>query len=177
MQQSKKVLWGLMLAGASHAACVQHYGSLTCGQGEVDSIHAAGQVVLQNTTVRQGVEVSGHLDAESAHLSTVHVQGAATLTQCTIDKSCRIEGSMMARDSTFRGTIDIYANQATLDNVQAQHIHMHHQGKTPPVLSISGNSHIQGDIAFTPSGGTIKVSPQAHIAGSVTGATIVKGDQ
>ena len=176
MQKSVKVLCGLMLVSASQATCVQHYGSLTCGRGEVDKIHAAGLVVLQDTTVVHGVEVSGHLDASTSHFSTVHVQGAAAFTQCTIDKCCQIEGGVIARDTTFRGPIDIYTNQATLDNVRAQHINIHRNSKEPAVLWISGNSQIQGDIHVIPSGGTIKVGPQVHIVGSVTGATIVKGE-
>lgn len=177
MQQSAKLMWGLMLIGTTQATCVEHYGSLTCGRGEVDAIHTSGHVVLQDTTVLGDVTVSGHVDAESAHLSSVHVQGAAKFTQCTIGQSCQIEGSLVAYNTHFQGVVDIYANQATLENVRTQNINMHSNGKAPTVLSISGNSYIQGDIHIIPSGATIKIGPQVHIVGSITGATIVKGEK
>ena len=177
MQKSTTLLWGLMLAGVTQAACVQQYGSLTCGSGEVDAVHASGHVVLKDTTVRQSVEVSGHMEAQSSHLPVVHVQGAVTFSQCTIAKSCRVEGGLVARDTSFAGPLDIYANQATLDNVHAEQINMHHDGRATTVLSITGNSHIRGDIHIVPSGATIKVGPQVQIVGSIIGATVIKGDQ
>jgi hypothetical protein len=146
------------------------------GAETVDQIHAAGLVKLNGTTVRNLVQVSGSLLAQSARLSSLEVAGEANFTNSTISGPSTIIGGLRAQGTTFQSHLHLATQRATFTNSTLASITVRKDDacKGKQILELKQNSTVNGPIHFESGKGEVHLYPGSHAYGPLTGGKLIK---
>ncbi|MBA4696642.1 MAG: hypothetical protein H2069_04540 [Legionella sp.] len=174
----KKTGLALMLAGtvaASQASvCKIAPGSVTCGQGTVNSLVGNGMVSVNGTTITGPTSINGLLTADDASFTSLQVNGSTSLVQCTINLDADIKGSLKASSTKFENTLHIYSNSSRLINSKVnQNLHVHHTDSLKQEVYLDNNSEVGGDIIFDDGQGKVVLRGGSKIKGTVKGGEVV----
>lgn len=90
------------------------YGTKFFKNERVNFIEGNGFYQIEKTHVEESVCINGFLKADSATIKDLMVNGKTELTSCVINGTSKINGSLAARDSTFKGDIEVSSEKVTL---------------------------------------------------------------
>lgn len=174
----KKIIATIFLTGSvasTYASvCNTVPGSVTCGQGTVDSISGNGMVTVNGTQVIGSTLVNGLLSADDASFFSLDVNGSAKLTQCTINDAATIKGSLTASSTKFEKTLDLFSSQTRFINSKVSHdLHLGHTDSRKQVVYLDNFSEISGDIIFDDGEGEVILRGRSKIGGNVIGGHVV----
>jgi len=174
----KKAVVVLFLTGSVAAAnadvCNTVPGSITCGNGTVKSLTGNGMVTVNGTTVSGTTLVNGLLNAKGANFYSLEVNGNAKLTQCTINHSAHIKGSLTASSTKFDRKLELNSGQATLINSKVRSdLHLAHTDSKKQIVYLDDFSEVSGNIIFDDGEGEVILRGQSKIGGKVIGGRTV----
>lgn len=176
--QLNKLIMGLILAGsfsvANASVCNYGPGNVTCSTGVVDSLQGTGNVVVNGTTVSGATIVDGLLSADDANFSSLEVNGSAKLTQCTINDTANIKGSLAASSTKFQKSLKIYSDKTRLINTKVNgDLRLCHTDAKKQILYLDNYSEVSGDIIFDDGAGEVFVRGKSKIGGKVVGGQVI----
>lgn len=174
----KKLTITLCLTGivttANAGVCHIVPGSVTCGQGIVNSLSGNGMVTINGTTVSGSTLVNGLLNADDANFHSLDINGSTKLTQCIINDVASIKGSLTASSTTFEKTLMVYSSEIRFINSKvSNNLRLGHIDSKKQVVYLDNFSEISGNIIFEDGEGEVILKGQSKIGGKVIGGRVV----
>jgi hypothetical protein len=151
-------------------------GIISYSKQSLDSLHTNGFVTLEDSEIKQKLEVHGSLKAIRAKIGSLKVNGYANLLQSTIRSDSQINGFLNAVNSTFNGPLKVASQGVELQDCQLQSIAIEDASWIlgSQTLELKGKTKVLGSITFESGKGTLIMSPESSIKGQVIGAQIKK---
>lgn len=174
----KKLAVTLFLTGSVAAVnasvCNIVPGSVTCGQGTVDSLSGNGMVTVNGTVISGATLVNGLLNAEDANFFSLEVNGSAKLTQCTINDAASVKGSLVASSTKFEKALEVFSSETRFINSKVSNdLHLGHTDSKKQVVYLDNFSEVSGDIIFDDGQGEVIVRGQSKVGGKVIGGQVI----
>lgn len=174
----KKLALGMILAGSVSTGfadvCKIEPGSVTCGKGTVSELSGNGMVTVSGTTVTGDTNVNGLLRADDANFGSLQVNGSASLTECTINNTADIKGTLNASSTKFENILDVYSSLSRFINSKMNNnLHIHHNDAKKQLVYLDNNTEVNGDIIFDDGNGEVVVRGGSKIAGKVIGGQAI----
>lgn len=174
----KKMAATLFLTGSvavvNASVCNIVPGSVTCGQGTVDSLSGNGMVTVNGTIVSGATLVNGLLNAEDASFFSLEVNGSVRLTQCTINDVASVKGSLVASSTKFEKALEIFSSETRFINSKvSNNLRLGHTDSKKQVVYLDNFSEVSGDIIFDDGQGEVIVRGQSKVGGKVIGGQVI----
>ena len=145
------------------------------GQETVDTVQGCGLVVLEGTKVLGPVEVNGELEAQGAAMSSLRVNGHASLNNCFILGTTSIDGDLDADNTKFTKGVSVSSQKIVLKNCGLSTLTVRNipDYTGAQIVDLRGGTSVSGPIVFESENGEIWISDDCRIS-DVTGAKISK---
>ena len=165
---------GFLTAEMNQTKCI--YGHHCFGKETVQSIQAAGSVVLEKTQVLNLVEVNGSLEADQAIMGGLQVNGQVDLKNCSIDNDSYINGTLTADHTHFQKGLSIAAQKialktCTLDSLTVREVKGFHGVQ---VVDLRYGTKVTGPITIESGHGEVWLSSNSEVLGLISGAKVYK---
>lgn len=168
-------LFGAVFPIVSHASdiCRHEYGEVVCKKGMVKAIDATGFVKMNGTQVENHTQINGSLRALNIVLTSLTVNGEATIKNSVVNGEATINGSLTAKNSKFLSGLTLVSHHAILDSCELQDLVFKKTNPTAHVLKLF-NTVVHGNVKFEDGNGVIYLCKGSKITGSVAGGKIIE---
>jgi hypothetical protein len=163
-------------ANDKQADGAQGTGLFHHGKETLNSLHYNGRITLEETKVKNDVQVNGSLYSHKATIGTLNVGGHVHLVRSSILGKSDVSGFFNAENCQFRDTITFKGQTLALNNCKVRNIYVK---KAPwpfgsQVVELSKKSICRGKITFESGKGRVVLKDKSKIRGKVHGAKIEK---
>lgn len=147
----------------ANEVCTRIPGSTICTAGELDVLTETGIVHIHSTKIKH-CHITGELLVKHAEIDVLEVIGKANVISSNINTG-KVLGLLSLERSKVGGEINVVANKMSVDNSELHSILM--QGDDFPILQLSGNSIVNGNIEFLGKTGVVEKDGLATINGKI----------
>jgi hypothetical protein len=140
----------------------------------LNSLNINGAVELRNTNITGMAEINGSIEALNAQIGQLQVRGAARLKKCVVNGTTVIHGHLYAEETTFKKELSVFAQNLTLNACNVDSILFNYDEKATrqQMLVLSNGTIVTKDVTFEGGKGSIVLSNESKIQGTVAGATV-----
>ncbi len=176
------------------------YGPMVCTAGMTNTVFANGPVTMKDTVVSGSTKINGSLDAVNVQFgkkkrntlntedllldhksenmtASLTVNGKVQLKDATVYGDATINGFLAANKTIFMGTLTVASNEIQLTNCNTNAIVIKGSNGdgvvSPQTVSLSGYTHVNGNITFKQAGGIVYLGANANITGKVISGEII----
>ncbi|MAH61269.1 MAG: hypothetical protein CMF42_03160 [Legionellales bacterium] len=153
--------------------CTQHFGTTTCGPGQIQMLDVAGMVYIHDTTVIGETKINGTAHARNSQLNALELNGLGQFNQVLVKGAAKVVGYLEATQSQFN-QLTVVAEQLLLDQTEVGPIRIQSHAGQGPVIWLKNGSHVKGNICFEGDKGTVKLNGGASISGQVINGQIIE---
>lgn len=153
-----------------------NYGAQHYNKETVDSVSCNGSVSLEETEVKETVQVNGNLSAEDSTIGSLQINGNTSLENCIIKKPSTVNGSLTAVNTSFNKNLAVASEKIVLKKCSLDSLTIKKVGGFSgiQVADLRDGTTLTGYIVFESGKGEIWVSRNNTLSDSqVKGATIV----
>jgi hypothetical protein len=130
--QMKRILFTLaVLTFTDPLFAFSCQGNCQLTRQRLDSVYAAGKLVLDGTTVTGDTHSAGNFTANAAHINRLFAAGKTELNNTVVEGKTKIAGKAIANGSTFNADVVLVAQASFTNSKLAKDIRL--AGKTEMV--------------------------------------------
>lgn len=160
------LLFNVCTAQVIHGTCQIKNTTLT-------ELTCFGPTQLNNVTIQGALNVFGPLTmTKSAINGSIDIKGSLSSTRSTVKGPAIVYGSIAATMTVFNSNVIAYTSDIELHQSQVKGSFSITANDKVPILQLMDQSTISGNVIFSKQAGTVKVSQDSEVAGSISnGAT------
>ena len=147
-------------------------GIITCNQQHLNKLLANGHVTINGGSFGF-VRVHGNLTAQQAQFNdAVTLNGNAKLDSDTFMERVNATGVVNCQASIFKKTLNLTASHSSFNGCVIPTLNINNKTNKPPVIFLSNNAKVTGDVVFNGKAGIVYLTGNATIQGKVLNGVV-----
>lgn len=168
----KKLTLFMILLQMPAAYAVTGYSVCTYNKQAVDSVVCYGPTVMNDTTVRGDIKVTGSLKAKNISAQNVIVEGSAEISDAKIMGSVNIVGSLTAMNVEFLKGVAVESDAVLLNHTVVNGLVTITSSQKSPVLQVQCSSALNSAVLFSGKAGVVQITGDAYLKGKVANGAV-----
>ncbi len=152
--------------------CASEGAYIICSEGSLPFLNVSGKADLRQVHVGGDGHVAGMLSASDSTFQDLTVAGKASLDHAVISGVVHISGMVKATQCVFKGPVHLSTDASYFSNTKLQSVEVN-AGNDFPVIYLSENTIILGDIVFSSRNGKVYVDSSVKINGKLIGGQLI----